>query len=50
MSHPTHMTSMNDPVAIGLKMPKIDNRFFLEKKFIELICRNPEMVLYQTIN
>ena len=50
LSHSTHMMSVIDPVVIGLKMPKIDNMYFLTKNFIKLISMNPQMILYQTIN
>ena len=42
----THMMSM----AIGVKTPRIDSECSLEKEFSELICINPEIVLYLKIN
>ena len=41
LSNPTHMMSMVDPVAIGVKTPMIENRRYLDKEFIELIRMNP---------
>ena len=40
--HPTHMTSMADPVVIGVKTPRMDSGCSLEKEFTELICIIPE--------
>ena len=36
----THMMSMTDLVAIGVKTPMIDSGCSLEKEFMELICMN----------
>ena len=36
-----HMMSMANLVTIGVEILKIDNGYSLEKKFSELICRNP---------
>ena len=44
------MMSMADHVAIGVETPRIDSGCSLEKKFIELNCINPWMVLYLTVN
>ena len=44
------MMSMVDPVAISVETLKIDNRCYLEKEFIELICINPGMILYLIVN
>ena len=38
---PSHMTSMVDPLAIGVETLRIDSGRSLEKEFIELICMNP---------
>ena len=45
LSDPTHLTSMTDPVAIGVETRRIDSRCSLEKEFIELICMNPLMII-----
>ena len=37
----TYMMSMADPVAIGVKTPKIDSGCSLEKEFTKLIPMNP---------
>ena len=50
LSNPTHMMSMTDPIAIGVETLRIDSGFSLEKEFTELICMNPRMVLYITVN
>ena len=42
--------SMADPIAIGVETLRIDSGCSLEKEFIELICMNPWIVLYLTIN
>ena len=41
LSSPTHMMSMADPIAIGVKTLRIDSRCSLQKEFIELIRMNP---------
>ena len=38
---PTHMMSMTDLVAIGMKTLRIDSGCSLEKEFTELIHVNP---------
>ena len=40
-SHPTHMISMANIVAINVERMRIDNGCSLEKEFIELIHMNP---------
>ena len=42
--------SMADPLAIGVETIRIDSVCSLEKDFTELICMNPLMVLYLTVN
>ena len=42
--------SMADLVAIGVETLRIDSWCSLEKEFSELICMNPYMVLYLTVN
>ena len=37
LSHLTHMMSMADPIAIGLKILRMDSGCFFEKEFTELI-------------
>ena len=37
----THMMSMTNIVAIGMKILRIDSECYLEKVFIELISMNP---------
>ena len=44
------MMSMADHIAIGVETLRIDSGCSLEKEFTELICMNPEMVLYLTVN
>ena len=34
------MISVDDPIAIGEEIPRIDSRCFLEKEYIEFICMN----------
>ena len=41
LSNPTHMTSMADPIAIGVETLRIDSGYSLEKEFTELIRMNP---------
>ena len=50
LSNPTYMMSMVDLVAINVETLRIDSRCSLEKEFTELICTNPGMVLYLTVN
>ena len=47
---PTHMMSMFDLVTIDVETLKIYSGCSLEKEFIELICMNPLMALYPTVN
>ena len=44
------MISMADPIAIGVETLRIDSGCSLEKEFTELICMNPRMILYLTVN
>ena len=44
------MMSITDLIAIGVKTLMIDSGCSLEKEFTELICMNPLMILYLTIN
>ena len=37
-------------IAINMKTLKIDSECSLEKEFTKLICMNPKMVLYLTVN
>ena len=39
-SNLTYMMSMVNPIAISVKSPTIDNGYYLEKEFIELIRMN----------
>ena len=41
LSNPTHMMSMDDPIAIGVETLRIDSGCSLEKEFTELIRMNP---------
>ena len=41
LSDLTHMMSIADPVAIGVKTPRIDCGCSLEKEFTEVIRMNP---------
>ena len=41
LSHPTHMMSMVDSVAIGIETPMIDSGCSLDKEFTKLIRMNP---------
>ena len=44
------MTSMVDLVPINVKTPRIYNEYYLEKKFIKLICMNQKIILYLNVN
>ena len=46
----THIMNMADREAINVKTPRIDSGCSLEKEFTELICLNPSIVLYITVN
>ena len=37
---PTHITSMTDPIAIDIEIPKIYGMCFFKKEFTKLICMN----------
>ena len=50
LPHPTHMMSMTDLVAIGVKTLRIESECSLEKEFTELIRMNPRIVLYLIID
>ena len=50
LPYQTHMMSMADPKAIGVKTLRLDSGCSLEKEFTELIRMNPLMVLYLTVN
>ena len=39
--NPTHMMSIADPIAIGVKTLRMDSGCSLEKEFTELIRMNP---------
>ena len=41
LSNPSHMMSMADPIAIGVKTLRIDIGCSLDKEFTELIRMNP---------
>ena len=41
LSNPTHMISMDGPVAIGVETLRIDSGCSLEKEFTKLIRMNP---------
>ena len=41
LSNPTHMMSIDDPMAITVGIPSIDSGCFLDKQFTELIYMNP---------
>ena len=41
LSNPSHMMSMAYPIAIGVKILRIDSGCSLEKEFTELIYMNP---------
>ena len=41
LSNLSHMTSMVDPIAIGVETLRIDSGCSLEKEFTELIRMNP---------
>ena len=43
-------SDLADLVAINIETPIIDTRCSLEKGFTELICMNPRIILYRTIN
>ena len=50
LSTPTHMISMADSVAIGVKTLRIDSGCFLEKEFTKLIRMNPWIIVYLNVN
>ena len=50
LSNLTHVMSMADLVTINVETPRIESGCYLKKKFIELICMNPSMILSQTVN
>ena len=50
LSNPTHMMSVDDPIAIGMETLRIHSGCSLEEEFTELIRTNPIMVLYLTVN
>ena len=50
LSNTTHIMSMDDLVAIGVETLRIDSGCSLEKEFTKLICMDPKMVLYLTVN
>ena len=50
LSNPTHMMSIANLVAIGMEILRIDCGCSLDKEFTKLICMNPLMTLYLTIN
>ena len=50
LSNPSHMMTMADPIAIGVGTLRIYSGCSLEKEFTKLICMNPWMVLYLTVN
>ena len=41
LSNPTHMMSMDDPIAIGVETLRIGSECSLKKEFTELIRMNP---------
>ena len=41
LPNPTHIMSMDDSVAIGVEILKIDNGCSFEKEFTDLIHMNP---------
>ena len=45
LSNPTHMISMDDPVAIGMETLRIDSGCSSEKEFTKLIHMNPRIVI-----
>ena len=50
LSNLTHIMSMNNLVAIDVKILRIDSKRFLQKNFTILICIKTQLVLYQTVN
>ena len=42
---PTHLMSMDDPIAIGVETLRIYSECYLEKEFFELFHMNPLMVI-----
>ena len=41
LSNPTHMMSVDDPIATGMETLRIDSGCSLEKEFTELIRMKP---------
>ena len=49
LSDLAHMVSIDDPMVVVARIPKIDSRL-LEKEFTKLIHMNPLMTLYLRFN
>ena len=41
LSHPTHMLSLADPIAINVETLRIDSGCYIEKEFTKLIRLSP---------
>ena len=50
LSDLTYTMSIIDHVVVGVEILRIDSRCSLEKEFTELICMNPSIILYLTVN
>ena len=50
LSNPIHIMSIDDLIAIGVEILRIDNGFTSENDFIELIGINPWIVSYLIVN
>ena len=50
LSNFTRMMNMIDLIAISVETPNIDCRCPLKKEFTELVCMNPQIVLYPIVN
>ena len=50
LSNLTYMMSIIDLVVVGVEIIRIDSRCSLEKEFTELICMNPSIISYLTVN
>ena len=50
ISDQTHVISMTDIVSISMERPKVDSEYPLEKEPTRLICINPNMILYLSVN
>ena len=46
----THMMIITNDVVISVEIPKVACGYYLKEEFTKLVCLNPLMLLYLTIN